>query len=64
MIDPITKLTEWCRQNLGQCYISWPYDEDDGEEGGEIGSGASSLSAAGVLWTLVLVHGLFIAILG
>ena len=63
----MTTLTEWCRQNLGQCYISWPYD-DEGEGGGggpEAGDGASSVSAAaGVLLALALAHGLVIAILG
>jgi len=56
---------EWCRQNTGQCYIVWPYDDDaTTTTTSTVGDGASSLSAAGVLWALVLVHGLVVAILG
>jgi len=43
---------EWCRQNTGQCYLSWPYPEP--EEAVE-NNGASQVAAARVLAILAFL---------
>ena len=43
--------TEWCRQNTGQYYLSWPYDDVDEVDN----NGVSSVAAACVLSVLAFL---------